>query len=315
MSGTGKTITAAIAAASDNSRTMESFRTSTDRGERAAILEAANCLHLEGSGRNSPARLIGQLCDERLTADELVARIEAHPVLCARVLKVANSPYYGQGGSVATIKRALFLLGVNSVRGIAAAACIRQAMPHRMGLIPDLPAIMTHSLATAVACDMLATAAMPDLAADAFIAGLIHNLGTVVQASLNPTGTAALIAARVRDSSQNLRTVELQYCQPGHEECAAVLFEAWSLPAALVLSAQHHHVPEEAPDSYRMLAGLVWAGGHLALCCRKTYALEAMPPARDDGRLLELGFPPKHLDAVMAELGQRVEVLNRSLMA
>ena len=149
-----------------------------------------------------------------------------------------------------------------------------------MGLIPDLPAIMTHSLATAVACDMLATAAMPDLAADAFIAGLIHNLGTVVQASLNPTGTAALIAARVRDSSQNLRTVELQYCQPGHEECAAVLFEAWSLPAALVLSAQHHHVPEEAPDSYRMLAGLVWAGGHLALCCRKTYALEAMPPEK-----------------------------------
>jgi len=64
-----------------------------------------------------------------------------------------------------------------------------------------------------------------------------------------------------------------------------------------------------------MLAGLVWAGGHLALCCRKTYALEAMPPARDDGRLRELGLLPKHLDAVMAELGERVEVLNRSLMA
>src|SRR3569832_2928714 len=89
MSGTGRAITDAIAAASDNSRTMEPFRTSTDRGERAAIREAAHCLHLEGSGRNSPARLIGQLCDERLTADELVTQNKTQPVLCARVLKVA----------------------------------------------------------------------------------------------------------------------------------------------------------------------------------------------------------------------------------
>jgi HD-like signal output (HDOD) protein len=294
---------------------MKCSRTSTDTGERAAILEAANALQLDSSGRNSPARLIGQLCDEGLTADELAARIEAHPILCARVLKVANSPYYGQGGSVATIKRALLLLGLNAVRGIAAAACIRQAMPHRIGLIPDLPAILTHSLATAIACDRLAAAALPSLAPDAFIAGLIHNLGTVVQASLNPTGTAALIAARIRDSSQDLRTVELQYCRPGHEECAAVLFETWSLPEALVLSAQHHHVPEDAPDSHRMLAGLVWAGGHLALCCRKTYALEPLPPVRDDARLLKLGLLPRHLDVVTAELGQRVDTLNRSLMA
>jgi HD-like signal output (HDOD) protein len=270
---------------------------------------------MEGSGRSSPARLISQLCDERLTADDLVARIEAHPVLSARVLKVANSPYYGQGGSVATVKRALLLLGLNAVRGIAAAACIRQAMPHRMGVIPDLPAIMKHSLATAVACDMLAAAALPSLAPDAFIAGLIHNLGTVVQASLNPTGTAALIAARLRDPSQDLRTVELEYCQPGHEECAAVLFDAWSLPDALVISAQHHHAPEQAPGSHQALTRLVWAGGHLALCCKTLYAFESAVPVRDDTRLLELGVLPKHLDAVLAELGQKVEALNRSLMA
>jgi HD-like signal output (HDOD) protein len=311
----GKLVTSPVAPASDNFRPMESFRISASNGERAAILEAANALHMESSGRNSPARLISQLCDERLTAEELVARIEAHPVLCARVLKVANSPYYGQGGSVATVKRALLLLGLNAVRGITAAACIRQVMPHRMGVIPDLPAIMKHSLATAVACDMLATAALPNLASDAFIAGLIHNLGTVVQASLNPTGTAALIATRLKDATGDLRTVELQHCQPGHEECAAVLFDAWGLPDALVISAQHHHAPEQAPESHRLLTQLVWAGGHLALSCRTLYAFEPVVPVRDDARLLALGLLPKHLDAVTGELAQRVDFLNRSLMA
>src|SRR5882757_2862403 len=280
---------------------------------RTSILNAANALHMEGSGC-SPARLISQLCDERLTANELVATIEAHPVLCARVLKVANSPYYGQGGTVASVKRALFLLGVNAVRGITAAACIRQVVPHRVNGLPDLSALMTHSLATAVACDMLAGVAVPSLTPDAFIAGLLHNLGTVVQASLDPTGTTALIAARAADPSQDLRSVESQYCHPGHETCAAVLFDAWNLPQSLGFSAQHHHEPAHAPEPYRALAGLVWAGGHLALCCNYTYSLEPLAPPQDEPRLLGLGLLPRHVDVVTRELAERVELLSRSLI-
>jgi len=294
---------------------MRSSCKSPSTDTRAAILEAASALHISGSGGNSPARLISQLCDERLTADELVAKIETHPILCARVLKVANSAYYGQRGSVANIKRALFLLGVNAVRGIAAAACIRQVMPLRSGTLSDMSALLTHSLATAVACDMLATIAMPSLAPDAFIAGLIHNLGTVVQASLEPTGTATLIAARAAYPSQNLRSLELQYCQPGHEACGAVLFDAWNLPQSLVNSAQHHHEPAHAPEPHRALAGLVWAGGHLALCCNYTYSLEPVAPPQDEAGLFGLGLLPRHLDVVTRELGERVELLSRSLLA
>jgi HD-like signal output (HDOD) protein len=288
---------------------------STSRSSRAAILEAAQALHLQGAGNGSPARLIAQLCDERLSSDELAAHIEVHPVLCARVLKVANSPYYGQGGSVATIQRALLLLGVNAVRGIAAAACIRQVLPQRVGALPDLSRIMTHSLATAVACDGLAKVTAPAVARDAFIAGLIHNLGTVVQAGLDPAGTTALLAARSADPEQDLRSVEVQYCQAGHELCAAVLFNAWDLPQSLVVSAQHHHDPVQAPNPHRLLAGLVWAGSHLALCCQFTYSLEPRAPARDDSRLLELGFTPSQLDAVTADLQPRVELLSRLLLA
>jgi len=279
---------------------------------RTAILKAANSLHMEASG-SSPARLISQLCDERLNADGLVARIEAHPVLCARVLKVANSAYYGQSGKVASVKRALFLLGLNAVRGIAAAACIRQVMPQCVGGLPDVEAVMTHSLATAIATDMLGAVALPNLAGDAFIAGLLHNLGTVVQASLDPTGTAALIAARSADPSQDLRTVEMQHCQLGHEACAGALFDAWNLPQSLVISAQHHHEPTAAPEPHRVLAGFVWAGGHLALRCNYTYSLEPVAPPEDEARLLGLGLLPRHLDVVTRELAERVELLSRAL--
>jgi len=281
---------------------------------RTAILGAAQALQMEFEGSNSPARLISKLCDERLTADELAAQIEAHPVLCARVLKVANSPYYGQSGSVGTIQRALLLLGVNAIRGVAAAACISQIVPQRLTALPDVSAVMTHSLATAVACDMLARTVLPSLAPEAFIAGLIHNLGIIVQAVLDPTGTAALVAARAANPTQDLRSVELQHCQPGHESCAAVLFEAWNLPQSLVMSALHHHDPAQAPAPHGMFAALVWAGGHLALSCQYTYSLEPIAPARDDPKLLGLGFTAKQLDVVTADLEPRVELFRRALL-
>jgi len=292
---------------------MHPFGNPPSSSSRAAILRAAQALHIEFEGSNSPARLISKLCDERLTGAELAAQIEAHPVLCARVLKVANSPYYGQSGSVATIHRALLLLGVNAVRGVAAAACISQIVPHRLTALPDVSAIMMHSLATAVACELLARTVLPSLAPEAFIAGLLHNLGMIVQAVLDPTGSAALVAARAADPTQDLRSVELQYCQPGHETCAAVLFEAWNLPQSLVMSALHHHDPAHAPAPHGMFAALVWAGGHLASSCQYTYCLEPLIPARDDSKLLELGFTAKQIDVVIAELQPRVELLSRAL--
>src|SRR3569833_1783532 len=105
---------------------MHTFGNPPSSSSRAAILRAAQALHIEFEGSNSHARLISKLCDERLTGAELAAQIEAHPVLCARVLKVANSSYYGQSCSVTTILRALLQHRVNAVRGVAVAACISQ---------------------------------------------------------------------------------------------------------------------------------------------------------------------------------------------
>jgi HD-like signal output (HDOD) protein len=279
----------------------------------AAIREAAAALCMAEAGTSSSARLITLLCNERLSGDELAGKIEAHPVLSARVLQVANSPYYGQVKSVGTIKRALQLLGVNAIRGIAAAAFIDQVIPRRIATLPDTPSLLRHSLATAIACEMLATRVDPLLAPEAFIAGLIHNLGTVIQASLDPAGTAALIAARGADPCGAIRSLEQEHCQLHHEACGAILFDAWQLPDSLVSVALHHHEPNDAPDPHRPLVGLVWVGASLALSCANTFSLEPAIGALDYAKILALGLRKDHIEATADELPERVELLSRAL--
>lgn len=274
------------------------------------ILEAAQALRMADSGPNSPASLIGALCDDNVGGDELAARIEAQPVLCARVLQVANSPYYGQAKTVANIPRALMLLGVNAVRGIAAAASVDQVMPRSLDCLPDIPAILRHSLATAIAGEMLASMTHPLAARDAFLAGLLHNLGIGIQASLDPAGTTAIIAARRTRPAEPIRALEAQYSKFPHEECAAVLFEAWALPDSFIESARHHHLASETHPPHRILTSLVWASAHLALSCGNTFALEPAAPETDYAWLSELGLYDRHLATVKAELPERLALLS-----
>src|SRR3569833_450083 len=249
--GTCITLPTGQAAAIASMRASVAPRVSPDQQR---ILEAAAALRMAQVGSGSPASLITVLCDDNVGADELAARIQAQPMLTAVVLRVANSPYYGQAKTVGNISRALMLLGVNAVRGIAAAACVDQVMPQRINCLPDIPALLRHSLATAIAGEMLATMTHPLLARDAFLAGLLHNLGIVLQASLEPAATSALIAARKTQPTDPIRTMEQKHSLVSHEDCAAVLFDAWQLPDRIVESARCHHSPGQAQPTHRVLA-------------------------------------------------------------
>ena len=89
---------------------------------RAQILKAAGSVGVLGGSALSGPRIMAALCDPEIQAREVCSLIAREPALCARVLRVANSAFYGHARSIATLERALALLGQDAVRGIAAAA-------------------------------------------------------------------------------------------------------------------------------------------------------------------------------------------------
>lgn len=283
--------------------------------EPRSVLEAAGSLRLMGLNASASSRLITLLCDETVSADELSLRIEREPVLSARVLRVANSPFYGQQRSVTTLRRAVLVLGLKALRGIAAAACIDQVVPSRVAVLPDASSWLQHSLATALASEMLAARILPEMSSSAFITGLLQNLGVLIQTVLAPQGIASMISTRRGNVHAGIRTLERQHEVPAHERLIGLVLEEWRLPPAMVAAAMHHHHPAEAPEDYRLLARLVGTGAQLAVLCGNTYCLEPAPAGLEAENLANgLLLPPAHeLPAFRDELQRRVNHLVAAL--
>jgi HD-like signal output (HDOD) protein len=283
--------------------------------DRAQILKAAASLGVLGSGTNSAPRIMAALCNPAVSPGQVAAMIGKEPALYARVLRVANSPYYGQSRSITTIDRALVVLGVDAVRGIAAAACLDRSLPRRgEHSVVDMKSLIQHSIATAASAESLARIGRPALAAEAFIAGLLHNLGIVVQLHLDAPGIQAMINLRQAGDVRDMRALESDCVAIGHEECIGVIFEAWQLPDSLIAAARDHHDPMAAAPPHRELAALINLGANLGLASGSTFGLEPSGIARNAPAMAWLGLDDDQLNGVAVDMPARVAALRSALL-
>lgn len=274
------------------------------------ILGAAASVGLLQLRAGGGAHLLAALSDPEAEPEELARLVETEPGLAARVLRVANSTFYGLSRSVSTIERAMVVLGADAVRGIAAASCMDRAlMRGTEALAIDLGTVVRHSIGTALVAQKLAQAGPAAQAGEAFVAGLLHNLGVPIQARLDPEGIRAVIEALAADPRADLRAIESRHARIGHEHCAAVLLTAWKLPATLVDAGAYHHDPSGAPDATRTVVTLVHVAAGIAARALPRPAAEPEGAADDAACLESLGISAETAEAAAANLSLHVAAL------
>lgn len=192
----------------------------------------------------------------QLSANRSIELIEHDPALAARLLRLANSAFYGVPGRVASIGDAVRMLGLRTVSGVLAAASVHNAI--RIGSCPgfDFQAYWQHAIACALAARALAPIA--DLDADeAFLAGLMHDIGQLALAAFYPShASAALAHAQANDLPPE--HAEQAVLGIAHPQVGALLAAHWHFPAPVVRAIAHHHAPEPASNGQRLsLSGLV----------------------------------------------------------
>jgi len=210
----------------------------------------------------SIAELIGTLAGEHGSAASISRIISRDVSLAARVLKVVNSAYYGQPRTISSIERAVVVLGLPTIRGIAlAASCYRMPSLPSIGSGFSASDVLTHCLGVAVTARMLA-ATHPRLAPeDAFLAGLLHDFGLLLQLYGEFETLCGLVAeGRAGPGPTGPRgwiKLERQAFGADHAQIAAEVLAGWRLPEGIVEAVRHHHEPMAQPSGVRALVGVV----------------------------------------------------------
>lgn len=213
-------------------------------------------------------RIIEIVEDAKSTARDLHGIIKNDPALSVKVLKVVNSAFYGLPGQVASVDRAIILLGLSAVKNIAIAASIARLFKGRR-ISEEFSAsdLWKHSVAVAVVANDIAKISpnpvMPD---EVFVAGLIHDIGTMVERQAFPDQFAEVIR-RCSSGEAGFLECERQIIGADHQAFGVGLTTKWKFPRHLRAAVGFHHNPEALSKELRNIATLI----HLSdiLCCQE----------------------------------------------
>ncbi len=205
--------------------------------------------------------------DEFIDADKVAAVVNGDPGICAKLLGLANSAYFGLAEPVNHIGEAISrVLGVDTVRSLVLAMAIQQSFNSKECPEFDVERFWTQSLMAAECCKKIAAAdedaddAERDLA---YSAGLCHNLGLMALTHMEPARTNGVLKThREHDRSDALADLFDQEFETDHKIVTAELGRIWSLPAPMVAAYQYRAFPEAHCDDR---LGLVVAAGVTAV--------------------------------------------------
>ena len=187
--------------------------------------------------------------DPDSTADDMAAVISQDPALVVRMLKIANSAYYGLSTEVDTITRAVAILGVNKIRDLVLSTSTSQAFDGIPNDLITMQDFWHHSLYCGLLAQILARKSNKANAESIFIAGLLHDIGQLLMFNQLPEKSHESILL-LMEGTEELETYEAERHVFGfdHMQVGAELIKSWKLAPVLQECVEFHHEPQKAKE-------------------------------------------------------------------
>ncbi|HFC29587.1 MAG TPA: HDOD domain-containing protein, partial [Oceanospirillales bacterium] len=185
--------------------------------------------------------------DPNSTADDMAAVISQDPALVVRMLKIANSAYYGLSKEVETISRAVAILGTNKIRDLVLSTSASQAFEGIPNDLITMQDFWHHSLYCGLLAQILSKKSQKANSESIFIAGLLHDIGQLLMFNQLPEKSHEAILL-LMEGSEELETFEAEQHVFGfdHTQVGAALIKSWKLAPVLEECVEFHHSPQNA---------------------------------------------------------------------
>jgi len=176
--------------------------------------------------------------------------------LTSQILKLVNSAYYGFPSQITTINKAMALLGFNQVKSLILSVAVKPMMMTHVG-----KALWVHSIRTAVASQKLGKSLGMGDTDEAFVMGLLHDIGKIVLEICNKE--AAKEVLRLSGLGADTLQAETMFYGFTHTDAGKELVLKWKLPLVIGSAIQYHHNPLRTPQT-KLYSNIVYVADRVS---------------------------------------------------
>jgi len=189
----------------------------------------------------------------RTSASKLGKVISTDQALTAKVLKIANSPFYGFPRKISTIDFAIIVLGYDALKEIVISISLISSLQKKSDGLFDAKAFWDHAIATGVLARRLARDLGYRVSEEVFVGGLLHDMGVSVLHRYFKSEYRRIVEI-ARESELTFLEAEESVLGVTHADVGGWLAERWNLPKHLVRAISMHHSPAKAEGNEDLVA-------------------------------------------------------------
>lgn len=186
---------------------------------------------------NVAQQILRLISDPDTTAEVLQQTVSSDQALTTRILKVANSPFYGVPRSVRTLSTAIMILGYKMIRNLVLTTMMK-SINKKFGLIEMM--MWEHSIGASVASFLVAKEVRFPDPEEAFLAGLLHDIGKQI---LNNCENEKYMHVLEKTYNEGISYyfAEKEIFGFSHTEIGALVIKKWKLSEELENAIRYHH--------------------------------------------------------------------------
>jgi HD-like signal output (HDOD) protein len=258
-------------------------------------------------------RLNNLLHTPEVNTHEISAVVELDPGLVGSVLRLSNSPIFGQHGKVDQVSRAIDLIGHRALRDLVLATSVTQVFTNIPEEFVDMASFWDNSITSAVAAQLLGRLVHVRNTESLFLSGLLHGVGRLVFYARRPDEYRALLADKPA-SEADLAAAEQRCFGFTFAELGAALLANWSLPEHICAAVRHQLQPSAAATEHAREVAIIHIANDIAAslspCMKQRDASIAWTPGFDPQASAILDIINEDLDVIRLEtMAQAFEII------
>ena len=236
------------------------------------------------------------LDDPTSSHDDIAAAIAIDPGMSARLLRMANSAFYGRPRSIPTVSRAVGLLGTQQVHDLVLAATVIHSFDDFSSDLVNPREFWMSSLFAGSAAKILAEQSNILDCERLFVAGLLAPVGLLILYQEMPAQMRQIMQ-RANESDHDIARRQRELFGFDYAQVSAELFSKWQLPPELVDPIRHHTDPSAAGDGM-LEAGILHIALHVAMAEARSQSLDQLIPSLNDDAWRVLDLSVEELEQV-----------------